>query len=71
MSTPTSTSFEVDTLVAWITRSDVGYMEGVHQTCLLLGRAELWNDVARRLVACGHLTMEQRRWTSGLDARPA
>lgn len=71
-----------DTLVAWITKSltdgagqpvslaeavgGIGYLEGVHQTCLLLNASQTWDEVARRLVEAGVLEMRQRRFTSGL-----
>ncbi|MFE6508348.1 hypothetical protein ACFVDI_14350 [Nocardioides sp. NPDC057767] len=71
-----------DTLVGWITKSltdgagqpvslaeavgGIGYLEGVHQTCLLLNASQTWDEVARRLVEAGVLEMGQRRFTSGL-----
>ena len=71
-----------DTLVAWITRSltdgagqpvslaeavgGIGYLEGVHQTCLLLNASQTWDEVARRLVEAGVLDIGQRRFTGGL-----
>lgn len=76
----------VDTLTAWITKSltdgagqpvslkqavsGIGYLEGVHQTCLLLDKSHTWDEVARRLVAAGVLEL-QGRFTSGLTEAAA
>ncbi|MDF9717637.1 hypothetical protein INN71_02525 [Nocardioides sp. ChNu-153] len=61
---------EAQTLATWIQKSgglsDSSYLEGVHQTCLLLRKTSLWNKVAQILVDRGVLTLDMRRWTSGI-----
>lgn len=79
-----TTTFEAETLAHWITKSLVdadglpasidravsgsGYLEGAHQTAMLLGKSDVWADVAAILLRDGVLRPEHRRY---LPAEPS
>jgi hypothetical protein len=78
-------SYEAETLAHWIANSltdsngspapladatsGLGYLEGAHQTALLLGKSDVWAEVAQILVRDGVLLPQHRRYVPEVGAR--